>query len=154
MLESMDMVKYVDAVGTPVLTGPQRPEIAAWADAAADKTAPLSWPRYLMLGLPEFSTAAALAHYTVRKQKSLGDLVEHRARTRDHLTALMPHLEALDGMIKTPEAINGELSLDDVRVLPLLRSVAVVKGLRFPGKVRAYFETMMARAGYPPLPAI
>jgi glutaredoxin 2 len=39
-------------------------------------------------------------------------------------------------------------------VLPLLRSMAVVKGLRFPGKVRAYFETMMARVGYQPLPQV
>jgi glutaredoxin 2 len=39
-------------------------------------------------------------------------------------------------------------------VLPLLRSAAVVKGLQFPFKVRAYFETMMGRTGYSPLPAI
>src|ERR1700757_4921874 len=31
MLESMDMVGYIDGLGDPVLTGPQRPEIAAWA---------------------------------------------------------------------------------------------------------------------------
>ncbi|HTT49337.1 MAG TPA: glutaredoxin 2 [Pseudolabrys sp.] len=154
MLESMDMVKHVDAIGAPVLTGPQRPEIAAWADAAAGKTAPLSWPRYPLLGLPEFATAAALDHYIVRKRKGLGDLVELRARTRDLLRNLTPHLEALDSLIESPSAVNGALSLDDVRVLPLLRSAAVVSGLRFPDKVRAYFETMMARAGYQPLPAI
>ena len=43
---------------------------------------------------------------------------------------------------------------DDIRVLPLLRSAAVVKGLRFPQRVRSYFETMMNRIGYQPLPAI
>ncbi len=51
-------------------------------------------------------------------------------------------------------AVNGTLSLDDIRVLPLLRSAAVVKGLRFPQKVRDYFETMMSHIGYQPLPAI
>jgi hypothetical protein len=30
----------------------------------------------------------------------------------------------------------------------------VVKGLRFPSRVRDYFETMMDRIGYRPLPAI
>ena len=35
----------------------------------------------------------------------------------------------------SPSAVNGELSLDDIRVLPLLRSAATVKGLRFPRKV-------------------
>jgi len=154
MLESMDMVKYIDGIGAPVLTGPERPEIAAWAEQTAGKTAPLSWPRYPLLGLPEFATAAALAHYTMRKHKSLGDLTEHRAKTPDYLRELMPQLERLDGLIESPQAINGALSLDDVRVLPLLRSAAVVKGLRLPDKVRGYFATMMAKIGYQPLPAI
>nr|WP_319386484.1 hypothetical protein [uncultured Roseibium sp.] len=39
-------------------------------------------------------------------------------------------------------------------LLPLLRSAAVVKGLEFPANVRAYFETLMARTGFSPLPAI
>jgi glutaredoxin 2 len=66
----------------------------------------------------------------------------------------MPDLEQLDRLIESPMAVNGKLSLDDIRVLPLLRSAAVVKGLRFPHKVRDYFETMMNRIGYQPLPAI
>jgi len=65
----------------------------------------------------------------------------------------MPDLEQLDRLIESPMAVNGKLSLDDIRVLPLLRSVAVVKGLSFPNKVRDYFETMMNRIGYQPLPA-
>ena len=57
-------------------------------------------------------------------------------------------------MIERPDAVNGTLSLDDVRVLPLLRAAAVVKSLSFPRKVREYFEAMMARVGYQPLPAV
>src|ERR1700730_11171668 len=49
MLESMDMVAHIEALGAPVLTGPQRGEVAAWADAVVDKTAPLTWPRYPLL---------------------------------------------------------------------------------------------------------
>jgi glutaredoxin 2 len=154
MLESMDMVAHIDGRGVPVLVGPQRGELAAWASAAADKTAPLTWPRYPLLGLPEFATVAAHDHFVARKRKSLGDLVELRARTRELIGVLMPDLERLDAMIESPEAVNGQLSLDDIRVLPLLRSAAVVKGLRFPHKVRDYFETMMRRIGYQPLPAV
>jgi len=154
MLESMDMVAHIEAIGEPILVGPQRGELAAWASATADKTAPLTWPRYPLLGLPEFSTVAAHDHFVVRKQKRLGDLVELRARTRELIDALMPNLEKLDGMIESPSAVNGKLSLDDIRVLPLLRSAAVVKGLLFPRKVRDYFEAMMSRIGYQPLPAV
>jgi glutaredoxin 2 len=154
MLESMDMVAYIDGLGEPVLTGPQRSEVAAWANAVVAKTAPLTWPRYPLLGLPEFGTVAAMDHYVVRKRKRLGDLVEVRAKTREQIEALLPELETLDRLIESPTAVNGKLSLDDIRVLPLLRSTAVVKGLRFPKKVREYFEIMMAHIGYQPLPAV
>ena len=66
----------------------------------------------------------------------------------------MRDLETLNRLIETPTAVNGTISMDDIRVLPLLRSAAVVKGLRIPEKVRTYFETMMGRIGYQPLPAI
>ena len=107
-----------------------------------------------MLGLPEFGTIAALDHYNLRKRKSFGDFVELRAKTRHYVRELLPDLEALDGLIESPTAINGKLSLDDVRVLPLLRSAAIVKGLHFPHKVREYFEAMMNRIGYQPLPVV
>jgi glutaredoxin 2 len=152
MLESMDMVKYIESHGEPVLVGPERSEIAAWAEDTASKTAPLTWPRYPLLGLPEFATVAALDHYTMRKRKTLGDLVELRANTQRYLGELTPKLEELERLIEQPLAVNGALSFDDIRVLPLLRSVAVVKGLRFTGKVRDYFEAMMGRIGFQPLP--
>jgi glutaredoxin 2 len=154
MLESMEMVKYIEAQGEPLLTGPEREHVAAWAETAIQRTAPLTMPRYPLLGLPEFATVAALSHYQVRKRKVFGDFTELLARTRGLISELMPDLETLDCMIESPAAINGTLSFDDVRILPLLRSAAVVKGLQFPSKVRAYFETMMGRIGYDSLPAI
>jgi glutaredoxin 2 len=115
MLESMDMVAHIESLGAPVLVGPQRDELAEWASATADKTAPLTWPRYPLLGLPEFGTIAAHDHYVVRKRERLGDLVELRAKTREHIDALMPELERLDRLIESPTAVNGTLSLDDIR---------------------------------------
>ena len=154
MLESMEMVKHIDGIGEPILTGPERPEIAAWAEQVVPKTGPLTMPRYPLLGLPEFATQAALDHYTMRKRKSFGDFVELRAKTRQYIVELAPSFDALDRLIESPSAVNGMLSMDDIRVLPLLRSAGVVKGLRFPRKVRDYFETMMSRIGYQPLPAV
>ena len=154
MLESMEMVKHIDGIGEPILTGPERPEIAAWAEQVVPKTGPLTMPRYPLLGLPEFATQAALDHYTMRKRKSFGDFVELRAKTRQYIVELAPSLDALDRLIESPSAVNGMLSMDDIRILPLLRSAGVVKGLRFPPKVRDYFETMMSRIGYQPLPAV
>jgi glutaredoxin 2 len=154
MLESMEMVKYVDRLGASVLTGMEKPEIATLETRITPKAARLTQPRYLLLGLPEFGSIAALDHYQMRKRKALGDLVELRANTRRYIDELMPDLEAIDRLVESPQAVNGTLSLDDVRVLPVVRSLAVVKGLRLPQRLRDYFETMMTRIGYQPLPAI
>jgi glutaredoxin 2 len=154
MLESMDMVRHLDGQGEPILTGPERPEISKWAEHFVTKSAPLTMPRYPLLGLPEFATVAALDHYHLRKRKAFGDFVELRANTRKYLNDLMPELELLDRWIESPQAVNGKLSLDDIRVLPLLRAIAVVKGIRLPRKVRDYFESMMRRTGFEPLPAV
>jgi glutaredoxin 2 len=154
MLESMDMVSYVDGIGDRVLIGPECSKVTEWADKVVSKAPPLTHPRYPLLGLLEFGTIAALDHYNLRKRKALGDFVELRANTRHHINGLMPDLDELDRLIETPSAINGKLSFDDIRVLPLLRSLAVVKDLRFPNKVREYFETMMKRTGHRPLPAV
>ena len=65
----------------------------------------------------------------------------------------MPDLEELDCLIESPTAVNGKLSRDDIRVLPLLRSAAVVKDLKVSPQIRDYFETMMdlsAIGHYPP----
>lgn len=107
MLESMNMVVHVDGIGEPILVGPERNELAAWASATADKTAPLTWPRYPLLGLPEFGTVAAHDHFVVRKQKQLGDLVELRAKTRELINALMPDLELLDRLIEPRRSTAG-----------------------------------------------
>jgi glutaredoxin 2 len=154
MLESMDMVAHIDGLGERMLAGPQREEVTTWSDRVVDKIVPLTWPRYHLLGLPEFGTVAALDHYIVRKRQKLGDFTELRAKTREQIDALMPELENLDRLIESSTAVNGKLSLDDILVLPLLRSAAVVKGLQFPRKVRDYFETMMKRIEYQPLPAV
>jgi len=152
MLESMAMVKYIEGLGPPVLVGPERPEIAQWADQVVAKSAPLTMPRYPLLGLPEFVTASALAHYTARKYKTYGDFTELRSHTPQQIQNLMPKLDELDALIESPQAVSGMLSMDDIRVLPLLRSVAVVKALTFPRRVRDYFESMMRRVGFQPLP--
>src|SRR5262249_58682326 len=72
MLESMDMVAHIDAIGEPILVGAQRAELPEWASAPADNIAPLTWPRHPLLALPEFSTISALDHYIMRTRAHHG----------------------------------------------------------------------------------
>lgn len=154
MLESLDMVDLIEARGEPIFTGPERPEISALAQALLGKTPVLTMPRYPRLGLPEFATPAALAHYMARKQETFGDFDALMAKTPEQISAVIPVLEAIDAEVRSPSAINGELSKDDVRMLPLLRSAAIIADLTMPPRVRDYFETLMDLTGYEPLPRI
>lgn len=154
MLESWDMVGHLDAIGSPVLTGPERPQIAAIAAKLLEITPFLTMPRYPLLPLQEFRTVAARDHFIVRKRETYPDLTQLRSRTREFLAELAPVLDELAGEIAGPDAINGTLSRDDLRILPLLRSAAVVEGLTMPRPVDDYFETMMTSLGARPLPRI
>jgi len=150
-LESMDIVRHLECMGRPLLVGEERPEVARWTGRTAPKLSPLTWPRYPLIGLPELATPSARQHFAARKKNVLGDLAQRRAETREHIAALMPELRELDGMIESADAINGTLSFDDIRVLPMLRSAAVVKELEFPARVRDYYRTMMSKTGHRPL---
>lgn len=154
MLESLDIVDYIHAQGQQLLTGVERDEVASCAQDIVKTSPLLTIPRYPLLNLPEFATIAARDHFVMRKFEVFGDFAALRARTRELVDELMPKLERLDGLIQSPAAINGELSRDDIRILPLLRSAAVVEGLQFPSRTREYFEFMMTRIGHKPLPKI
>ena len=154
MLESWDMVEYIDSIGEPVLTGPERPEIAAIADKMLEVTPFLTMPRYPLLPLPEFRTVAARDHFLVRKREPYPDMELLRSKTREYLSLLYPILRDLAQQIADPNGINGTLSRDDIRILPLLRSVGVVEGLEFPTAIDVYFKRMMKRIGHLPLPRI
>lgn len=137
MLESMSMVHYIEGLGSPVLTGPQRPEIAAWADAVVAKTAPLTMPRYPLLGLPEFSTPAALAHYTARKFKTYGDFAKLRSHTLEQIGALVPMLDETRRADRKPA---GGQRRAVARRYP--RAAAVARGCR---RQRAHVPAPRAR---------
>ena len=155
MLESMNMVDHIDhQTDEPILIGETRDDLALLEEALLERLPPLTMPRYPLLNLPEFASVAARDHFILRKRKGYGDFVELRAQTRALIADLLPELDKLDRLIERPEAINGKLSTDDIRILPLLRSAAVVDGLRFPDRVRSYFETMMDRVGLQMLPKI
>lgn len=154
MLESWDMVSYIDAMGPAVLTGPERPQVADLAKDMLAITPYLTMPRYPLLPLPEFATPAARDHFILRKRPSYPDMAGLIAKTPDFLDQLAPVLGRLGNLIEAEDAINGTLSRDDLRMVPLLRSVAVVKDLILPPAVEAYLTRMLDRVGYPKLPQI
>lgn len=51
-------------------------------------------------------------------------------------------LRALDKHIVQPNAVNGELSEDDIHLFPLLRNLTLVAGVNYPTRVADYRDNM------------
>lgn len=51
-------------------------------------------------------------------------------------------LRALEKHIVQPNAVNGELSEDDIHLFPLLRNLTIVSGITWPTRVADYRDNM------------
>lgn len=146
--ESMDIVAHIDGLsGARIINGPNNPSVARWISEASGPLFSLALPRWAASDFKEFSTPAARAYFTRNKERMLGSFKEHMAATADYVATLNRHLLALDPLIKSAEAVNGELSEDDIHLFATLRSLSIVRGIEYPPAVEAYRTRMAHRAG-------
>ncbi|WP_431222162.1 glutaredoxin 2 [Serratia sp. L9] len=150
MPESMDIVHYVDNLdGNPVLTGNTNPAISLWVEHASSYTNKLLLPRFANADFEEFATDSARQYFTHKKQATLGDFATLLADSADLIEQLEDDLQKLSALIQSPEAVNGSLSLDDIHLFPLLRSLSIVAGVTLPDNVEAYRNRMAQRCDIP-----
>lgn len=141
--ESMDIVHYVDKLdGEPLLTGARNPAIGAWLRKVDGYVNRLLLPRMAKAAFDEFSTPAARAYFIDKKQASSGSFEEHLSHSPGLIKNISDDLRALDKLIKAPNAVNGELSEDDIDLFPLLRNLTLVAGITWPTRVADYRDNM------------
>jgi glutaredoxin 2 len=146
--ESMDIVAHVDGLsGDRVLTGASNPALTDWNREVTGPLYSLAIPRWANADFEEFSTPAARAYFTRNKEAMLGNFKDHLAASADYIATLNRHLLALEPMIQSPDAVNGELSEDDVHLFATLRSMSIVRGIVYPPAVHAYRLRMAERTG-------
>ncbi|EIV2911340.1 glutaredoxin 2 [Serratia bockelmannii] len=150
MPESLDIVRYVDGLdGKPVLTGRTNPAIAEWLQRVGGYSVKLLLPRIAHADFEEFATASARQYFIDKKQASIGDFAEHLANSADLIAQLEADLQTLSPLIVSADAVNGELSEDDIHLFPLLRSLSIVAGVALPDNVEAYRNRMAQRSEVP-----
>ncbi|EFE94970.1 glutaredoxin 2 [Serratia odorifera] len=148
--ESMDIVHYVDQFdGQPLLSGKTNPAIGEWLQQVADYSAELLLPRFAQADFEEFATDSAREYFTHKKQAAIGDFSAHLANSADLIRRLERDLQTLSPLIVAPDAVNGQLSEDDIHLFPLLRSLSIVAGVSLPDNVEAYRNRMAARSDVP-----
>ncbi len=143
MPESLDIVKYVDETyGEKQLSDNVRSEINDWIKKVGAYYNHLLLPRFVKLGLAEYATQSAVDYFVKKKTESIGDFAENLANSAQYLALLTPDLAELDKLIVNAEAANGQLSLEDILLFPMLRNLTCVQGLQLPPNVADYVAKM------------
>ncbi|UZJ57923.1 glutaredoxin 2 [Pseudomonas sp. KU26590] len=146
--ESMDIVAHVDGLsGARVLSGVSNPFLSQWNSEVTGPLYSLAIPRWATADFEEFSTPSARAYFTRNKEAMLGSFKDHLAASADYIATLNRHLLILEPMIQSPDAVNGELSEDDIHLFATLRSMSIVRGIVYPPAVQAYRLRMSERTG-------
>lgn len=143
MPESLDIVRYVDThYSNPMITDNIRPEIEQWVSKLSKVYNHLLLPRFVKLDLAEFEKQSAIDYFVKKKTESIGDFAQNLAETDKYIATVQPLIDELSDLIKSEKALNGELSLEDIIVLPMLRNLTCVKYIKFPAKVLDYINKM------------
>jgi len=109
----------------------------------------LCMPRWPAADLEEFKTQGAIDYFTRKKEDYVGPFSEHLANTAQLKEAAEKHLELLADIIESPDGVNGKLSEDDIHLYANLRSLSIVKDLKYPQKVEQYRQSMAQQSGVP-----
>ncbi|MDO6409629.1 glutaredoxin 2 [Pantoea phytobeneficialis] len=143
MPESMDIVRLVDNQdGETLLNGKINPAITDWLRHVNGYVNKLLLPRIADAAFAEFATPEARHYFREKKQASIGDFGELRKHSPGLIKNINDDLRQLDKLIVKPNAVNGELSIDDINLFPLLRSLTLVAGIEWPSRVAAYRDNM------------
>ncbi|MBF8673000.1 glutaredoxin 2 [Pseudomonas fulva] len=144
MGESLDIVRYVDAIGTPILVAPQSEALDAWVKEVWPTALKLFIPRFVEGDFAEVATPAARQAYRLREEYAFGNLDELRNITPMLVGQIEPMLEALE-----PLLTRKVIGINDITLWPVLRSLSIVGAVTFPDAVRAYMDRLSQECGVP-----
>lgn len=145
MTESLDIVRYVDGMGTPAFSGQVMPEMEKWINDAWPVALKLFIPRFTRGDFAELSTPEAREAYRQREEKAFGDLATLADSTDDFVNEIVPKLHALVPLLHQRQ----QTDINDIVLWPLLRCLSIVKALPFPPAVRDYAVRLESRTGIP-----
>lgn len=139
MGESLDIVDYIDNLnGSPILNPQQNPDIAAWLKHVSAYISKLIMPITPITDYKEFATPGARDYFINKKQAMVGNFAELRLQRPALVKQVNQDLLSLEPLIKHAESVNDHLSLDDIHLFPILRSLTLVKEIEWPQGVAAY----------------
>lgn len=145
--ESLDIVKYIDETyGSAVVTVPDNAAIEAWMEEATKLIYPLAIPRWASADFEEFRQDAARHYFVSKKEAVFGPFPRLLDQTATMVTEINAKLEVLELLLSQQEHDTEHFSLTDIRLFPLLRSLSIVKGMKWPARVDAWRREMAVKS--------
>ena len=142
MPESMDIVDFIDKKTPPQQVEPSEDsQLLNWMSQNNTLNYKLAMPRWVQSPLEEFKTASARDYFEKKKTSYIGSFKECLAESPSLILQMEEELEKLESFLQTNNSFfEKRLSWNDFHLFPFLRSLTVVKGLKFPTKVKIYIE--------------
>lgn len=141
--ESLDIVNYVDQnFGASVMNASENADVESWIENAGQTIFKLSIPRWSYSVYPEFPNGRARQYFSEKKESVFGGFTELMKSTPELLAVINTKLVELDALLAKSKTQDGEWSMTDIRLYPVLRSLSIAKGVVWPAGVDAWRKKM------------
>ncbi len=148
--ESMDIVYYIDNnYGEKILNSyNENQDLAEWLIESRSYLYRLCMPRWAKAKLEEFKSKSAIDYFTKKKESMIGSFEENLAISAELIKQAEFSLDKLEKLIEA-KGDKGEFTEDDIHLFAALRSLTIVKGLKFPEKVAEYTDKLSKSSKIP-----
>jgi len=142
--ESLDIIDILDA-NTPHRSIPpktNRSDLDEWLRDSKGTRTNLTRPRVFKVPVKDWANIED-TRYATQKYEKLGfNYSQAKARTADLIVEMNEWLEKFsDKLLYDTQSVNEfGFGMDDILVIPHLRTLTCVKGLKWPDKLRKYLE--------------
>ena len=157
MPESLDIIEYMDKNYPPPqeihFSLPDDVRLMSLLDEEKQAHYSLVMPRWVRSNLKEFQTEGARAYFQEKKEKMIGPFDQAMERTEEYKTIMEDTLSRIENTWTfQPEEnkfwyVDGRLSLNDFHLFAFLRSLSIVKDLRWPTLLKDYAELASKKSG-------
>lgn len=141
--ESLDIVTYIDEnFGKRVMTQTEQTDVDAWIESAGQTIYKLSIPRWSYSSYPEFELGRSRQYFSEKKESVFGCFTALMKNTPELLKVINTRLIELDNLLAKLDVQNGQWSMTDIKLYPMLRSLSIAKGVIWPAGVDAWRNKM------------
>ena len=143
MPESLDIISFIDHLNPPAnIEEYENSDLREFLDEYKHIIYQLAMPRWAESDLEEFNTKSAREYFINKKSAYIGDFKENLEQSNELIAVINHALLRLDKIVFSENFVNAKLSIDDFHLFAFLRSLSIVKGIKYPAKIDKYMQNM------------